>query len=180
MCKTNTHCSCGHAETSIITLPLDVASTLCVSEKLIWCLVGESGGKTRLHAPPSCKPCRAFSTPRARAPQAPNLTFERISKAKVSSLSLAGSAGHPCGKQLPEPDLGAACLGSRTRRADTSGRRDGGGGWGARQSKAGGGCCGGGGGWICLHMHEHPALPSSQAAALAEAEEEEGGGERKD
>lgn len=100
---------------------------------------------------------RAFSTPLARAPQAPNLTFERLSEVKVSSLSLAGSSGapgHPCGKQLPEPVLGTARLGSGTRRGDTSGRRRGGGGAGergragreeGREEGAGGGAAGSGG-----------------------------------
>lgn len=59
MCKINTDCNCGHAEPSIITLPLDVTGTLCILEKLICSLVRESQGK---HAPSSCRLNRAFST----------------------------------------------------------------------------------------------------------------------
>lgn len=60
MYKTNTHCSSGLTKPSIIILPLDVTSTMYVSEKLIWCLEGESHFKICLRAEPSCRPCRGI------------------------------------------------------------------------------------------------------------------------
>lgn len=179
MCKTNTHCNCAHAEPSIITLPLNVAGTLCVSEKLICCLVGESQGKTIfLHAVFLQTQQSIFSASGSRA----------VSH-KLDLLADFKGRGF-----LPPPlwllwsaraYLWVAAARTRAgnytsgRLGDTSGRQ--GGGWGARQSWAGGegermrrrgedrSVC------ICM---KHPALPSSQAAAVWEAEEE--GGEGKD
>ena len=134
MYKTNTHCSSGLTKSSIIILPLDVTSTLCVSEKLIWCLGGERHFKIILRAEPSRRPAEAFSTPFAPAQQASNLTFERISRIVPSSLSLSCSNSArrpPSGKQLPGTRARrSARLGARTRRGNRRRhRRQAGGGW---------------------------------------------------
>ena len=92
MHKTNTHCSSGLTESSIVILPLDVTSTLCVSQKLIWWLGGERHFKISLRAEPSYRPCRGIFNAFRPAPtqQVSNLTFERISRVVPSSLSLVG------------------------------------------------------------------------------------------
>lgn len=167
MYKTNTHCSSGLTKSSIIILPLDVTSTLCVSEKLIWCLEGEKHFKISLRAEPPADPAEAFSTPFAPAQQASNLTFKRISRVVLSSGSLACSRSArrpPSGKQLPGTTaLRTARLGARTRRetAGGAGVRRGAEGrmrWRAED--------GGTREIICINMR-HPALPSSAAAARA-------------
>lgn len=135
MYKTNTRCSSGLSRSSIIILPLDVTSTSCVSEKLIWCLGGEKHFKIILRAEPSCRPAEAFSTPFAPAQQASNLTFERISRIVPSSLSLSCSkSAHrpPSEKQLSRTRARrTARLGARTRRGNRRRRR--------RKAEAGGG-----------------------------------------
>lgn len=180
MYKTNTRCSSGLSRSSIIILPLDVTSTSCVSEKLIWCLGGEKHFKIILRAEPSCRPAEAFSTPFAPAQQASNLTFERISRIVPSSLSLSCSkSAHrpPSEKQLSRTRARrTARLGARTRRGNRRRRRrkaEAGGGGGVEAGEEGAGGAGEAGGRrkiICICMR-HPALPSSPAAARAGAEE---------
>lgn len=160
MYKTNTRSSSGLSKPSIITLPLDVTRTLCVSEKLIWCLGGERHFKIILRAEPSCRPAEAFSTPFAPAQQASNLTFERISRIVPSSLSLSRSKSErrpPSEKQLPRTRARrTARLGARTQRGNRRRRGRKAGVWGG--GRGGGGCRRSGREEEdYLHMHEAPS-----------------------
>lgn len=173
MYKTNTHCSSGLTKSSIIILPLDVTSTMCVSEKLIWCLGGERHCKISLRVEPSCRPCRSIFD--AFRPCSASLKLDLREYFK-------GSAFPPFARLFLEraqtsfwetaaPDQSSKNCTSR--RADTAGKQEKT--WAGAEGRGGGGET-----WrrniiyICMR---HPALPSSPAAARAGAKEG-GDGER--
>lgn len=136
MCKTNMLCNCAHAEPSIITLPLNMTGTLCVSEKLICCLVEENQGKTIfLHAPSSCRLNSIFSVSGSRS-----VNHKLDLRADFKSRGFLPLPLWLLWSAWAYLWVAAACTraGNYTSRrlGDTSGRQ--GGGWGARQRWAGG------------------------------------------